>query len=58
MCATSGSMRRSGPRSSFTLNFLEGDALPSRIPQPQVMASDEEWDKICGVLFARGNGQG
>lgn len=30
-----------------TLNFLEGDALPSRIPQPQVMA------KICGVKWQR-----
>ncbi len=36
------------------LSFLEDEALPVSIPQPQVMANDEEWDKICGVLYSRG----
>ena len=34
--------------------FLEGEELPERIPTPKVMASDEEWEKICKVLMERG----
>ena len=34
--------------------LLEGEELPERIPTPKVMASDEEWEKICKVLLERG----
>ena len=34
--------------------LLEGEELPELLPTPKVMASDEEWGKICRVLMERG----
>ena len=34
--------------------LLEGEELPELLPTLKVMASDEEWGKICRVLMERG----
>ena len=34
--------------------LLQGEELPEKLPTPRVMASDEEWGKICKVLLERG----
>ncbi len=34
--------------------MLQGEELPVMLPRPRVMASDEEWDRICGALYKRG----
>ena len=34
--------------------MLSGDELPMELPKPKVLADDEEWGKICRVLYERG----
>ncbi len=34
--------------------MLQGEELPQNLPRPRVMASDDEWDLICGALYSRG----
>ena len=34
--------------------MLQGEELPPVLPRPRVMATDEEWDRICGALYKRG----
>ena len=34
--------------------LLKGEELPVKIPQPVVMASEDDWNKIAGALYKRG----
>ena len=34
--------------------MLSGDELPLELPKPKVLAEDDEWGKICRVLYERG----
>ena len=36
------------------LVMLQGEELPTSLPKPKVLATDEEWGKICRELYARG----